>query len=301
MERIEKIHSGHIPHLKPFDWTNPQEKPGDTCSLPSGSDTIKSIGNKRNFLTTLLNMSQDGNKDASLSFFMTDEVTAKRVRQSFPSSDGNDIRKSIQDVVSTNQEMDLLDLPDPNKDCNPDDFLRQLLRALYGIEPKIKKAIDLGNFFPMITDEQIAAYDILVVSATRENDIERLKSLYTDKNMSVACCNRFGESLLHMACRRGFHEIVDFLLKDAKVSVRIRDDCGRTPLHDVCWNPQPQVEMAETLIRLDPTLLLISDKRGHTPFQYARPQDWLKWRQFLLDQRNLLKGLLHAETMEMFC
>jgi Ankyrin repeats (3 copies) len=301
MDQSEKVHSGHIPHLKPFDWTNYPTEPGGICSIPSGINTTQSIGNKRNIITTVLNMSQDGNRDASPSIFMTDEVTAKRARHGVSPSDGDDIRKSMQDVISTNDKRSISDMPDPNKDCNPDDFLRQLLHALYGFEPKIKKAIDLGSFFPMITDEQIAAYDILVVSATRENDVERLKSLYTDKNMSVACCNRFGESLLHMACRRGFHEIVDFLLNDAKISTRIRDDCGRTPLHDVCWNPQPQLEMAESLIRLDPTLLLISDKRGHTPFQYARPQDWPKWRKFLLDQRNLLEGLLHSESKDIFC
>lgn len=301
MDRIGKIQSGQIAHLKLFDWTSTGTAPGDSCSMPSGNSTTRDIVEKRKFNTTMSNLNQDGNKDASPSVWTTDEVATKRARRDLSSIDANDIRKTIQNVLSTRHEMSLSDLPDPDVDCNPDDFLRQLLHALYDIEPKIKKAIDLGDYFPVITDQQIAAYDILVVAATRENDVERLKSLHADKNMSVACCNRFGESLLHMACRRGFHEIVDFLLNDAKVSVRIRDDCGRTPLHDVCWNPQPQVEIAESLIRRDPTLLLISDKRGHTPFQYARPQDWPKWRKFLLDQRNVLKGLLHDETKEIFC
>ena len=51
------------------------------------------------------------------------------------------------------------------------------------------------------------------------------------------CFNRFGESLLNIACRRGFEDIVAYLLEQESVSVRHCDDCGRTPLHDACWHP----------------------------------------------------------------
>jgi hypothetical protein len=236
-----------------------------------------------------------------LSSLKGDESSRKKARQGSFTEEQDDIRESLKSDVQEEKIVDLTTLPDPKVDCNPDDYLRQLVHSLYNIEPKVKKAIDLGDYFPEITDEQIAAYDILVVSACRENDVERLKALHTDKAMSVSCCNRFGESLLHMACRRGFREMGQFLLEEANVCVRIRDDCGRTPLHDVCWNPQPQVDMAEALIRRDPTLLLISDKRGHTPFQYSRPQHWPVWRQFVFDQREHLKGLLEEEQMKIFC
>jgi hypothetical protein len=45
------------------------------------------------------------------------------------------------------------------------------------------------------------------------------------------CFNRFGESLLHMDCRRGFEDTVEFLLDQPEVDVRICDDNGRTILH----------------------------------------------------------------------
>jgi Ankyrin repeats (3 copies) len=230
-----------------------------------------------------------------------DESSPKKARKHSSTDELVDIRESLKSEEQDEKIIDLTTLPDPKVDCNPDDYLRQLVHSLYNIEPKVKKAIDLGDYFPEITDEQVAAYDILVVSACRENDVDRLKALHAEKGMSVSCCNRFGESLLHMACRRGFREMGQFLLEEANVSVRIRDDCGRTPLHDVCWNPQPQVEMAEALVRKDPSLLLISDKRGSTPFQYSRPQHWPVWRQFVFDHRELLKGLLEPEQMKIFC
>ena len=185
-------------------------------------------------------------------------------------------------------------LPDPMKHVDPDVFLSQLVEALYGYAPKTKDALSLNDFFPEITDDQIAAYDIKLVAACRENDVETVKTLFS-AGRSVECCNRFGESLLHMACRRGFVDMVKFLLEDAKLSVRIRDDCGRTPLHDACWNPHPQVEILKWLIEKDPALLLIEDKRGSTPFRYARPQDWPIWRQFLLDNRTCFDALVDSK------
>jgi hypothetical protein len=135
-----------------------------------------------------------------------DESSPKKARKHSSTDELVDIRESLKSEEQDEKIIDLTTLPDPKVDCNPDDYLRQLVHSLYNIEPKVKKAIDLGDYFPEITDEQVAAYDILVVSACRENDVDRLKALHAEKCMSVSCCNRFGESLLHMACRRGFRE-----------------------------------------------------------------------------------------------
>lgn len=189
-------------------------------------------------------------------------------------------------------------LPDPTQNVDPDTFLAQLIEAQYGFTLKQKDALSMeDDFFPEITEEQIAAYDIKLVAACRENDVDTLKSLIENEGQSAECCNRFGESLLHMACRRGFKDIVEYFLTEPKLSVRIRDDCGRTPLHDCCWNPQAQTEMMKWLIERDPCLLLLTDKRGSTPFAYARPQDWPTWRQFLLDNRSCFDALEDCQEL----
>jgi len=300
MQPIERKGAGHFTHLNPSDWQGGGMNPGYRITKPPA---LSSSPRERT-CTAMSSKSQDSSSDNESRSTLTGEAwCSKRARQGSHSNDvaeGNDIRESLRVESSIEKDKKLV-LPDPKVDCNPDDFVRQVMKAMYGIEPKVKKALDLGDYFPQITDEQIAAYDILVVSATRENDVQRLKMLHSDKEMSLECCNRFGETLLHMACRRGFRDIGEFLLDDVKVNVRVRDDCGRTPFHDVCWNPQPQLELAEALLRRDPTLLLISDKRGHTPFQYARPQDWPVWRQFVFDHRHHFKILLDAEPKEIFC
>jgi len=201
-------------------------------------------------------------------------------------------------VSDSDESTDNVNLPDPSQNVDPDVFLSQILQAQYGFTLKTKAALDMEDgFFPEITDEQITAYDMKLVVACRENDVETVKSLVEKDGMEADCCNRFGESLLHMACRRGFKEMVEYFLMDVKLGVRIRDDCGRTPLHDACWNPQAQTEILKWLIERDPSLLLISDKRGSTPFQYARPQDWPIWRQFLLDNRTCFDCLKDSKEL----
>lgn len=77
------------------------------------------------------------------------------------------------------------------------------------------------------TPEQIEAYSNDAVSAVRSSDVDSLRELLSNGH-SLQCCNRFGESLLHVACRRSNAKIVAFLLHEANVSPCIRDDYGRT-------------------------------------------------------------------------
>ena len=110
--------------------------------------------------------------------------------------------------------------------------------------------------------------------------------------------NRFGESLLHMACRRGFEDIVDYLLdQESETETRICDDNGRTVLHDACWNPSPQLKICKRILDRDPILFFICDNRGCSAFEYARPEHWEIWRNFLLDNKDSLKALKHEEVV----
>merc|ERR1711957_744069 len=95
---------------------------------------------------------------------------------------------------------------------------------------------------------------------------------------TLSCCNPFGESMLHMVCRRGYSEMLSFLLEEVEVSVRIIDDSGRNPLRDALWNSNCNFDVVSMLIYRDPSLLLFSDKRGHSPFTYARKEHWRQWK-----------------------
>ena len=140
----------------------------------------------------------------------------------------------------------------------------------------------------MPTKAQIDAYDATVVTAVRDQDIDALRDLH-DSGRMLQCCNRFGESLTHMACRRGFVDVAKFLLEVVNVSTRVQDDYGRTILHDACWSSQPRFELVDLLINRDPDLRLISDARGFVPFQYVKKEHWGKWIEFLLERKHLIR------------
>ena len=156
----------------------------------------------------------------------------------------------------------------------------------YGL--KVESSRDKA-YFVQPTPEMIEAYDKDVIRAIRERSIEKLKKFHND-GKDMQCCNRFGESLIHMACRNGLTDIVKFLVKDAKVSLHARDDYGRTPLHDACWTVKPNFELMDFLISEAPELLALSDVRGHMPFAYVRKNHWDEWVDFLSKRKELLRN-----------
>jgi hypothetical protein len=218
---------------------------------------------------------------------------AKRCRVDQVSSLSDDLSLDIIDDEGSS-------FPDPTEaSVSPDAFYLKLVKAQCGIKLQCKPALELAGFFSPVTEEQMAAYSTDVVTATRNNDITTLRKLSAQGKI-LDCFNRFGESLLHLACRRGSKEMVEFLLEQRGVGLRIVDDCGRTPLHDACWNASPQLDICKRILEDEPALFLVTDKRGYTPFQYARDQHWHIWRQFLFDNRSSLAALGEPETMVRF-
>jgi ankyrin repeat protein len=138
------------------------------------------------------------------------------------------------------------------------------------------------------TDEMVAAYKMEVVSALRTEKVDELRKLH-EAGEVLQCCNRFGESLLHMACRRGLAEVVKFLVSEAEVSLLVLDDFGRTALHFALWTPTPSFELVEFIVEKIPELLCVKDVRGHLPLQYARKEDWGAWCDFFQARKHLLQ------------
>ena len=149
------------------------------------------------------------------------------------------------------------------------------------------------------------AYDLVVVQAIRDGNIAKLQELLDHDNdirhggddsnkirksyNHLNACNRFGESLLHMACRRSDVQVVEFLVKVAKVDITVRDDFGRTILHDACWTTIPNIQVVQILLEVvSPTFLLAPDVRGHTPFHYARREHWSVWCNFLQQRQTAI-------------
>jgi ankyrin repeat protein len=141
------------------------------------------------------------------------------------------------------------------------------------------------------TEERVAAYKIETVKAARSESVEELRKLYASGE-SLDCCNRFGESLVSMVCRRGNADVVRFLVKEANVTLLLRDDYGRTCLHDAFWTAQPAKELVEFLLQEVPDLLFVKDVRGHAPLDYVRNEHWDEWTTFFHERRGMLRPKL---------
>lgn len=132
------------------------------------------------------------------------------------------------------------------------------------------------RFFREPSAEEIEAYTVEITDAIRNGDIGLLRQIHKE-GQPLKCSNRFGESLLHLACRRQLIPVVDFLINEAKVELNVRDDYGRTALHDAMWTPSPNFKLVDLILNECPDLLYVKDKRGHTPLFYARQTHWQKW------------------------
>lgn len=137
-----------------------------------------------------------------------------------------------------------------------------------------------GTFFYQPKPEDIQAYEGDLLRAVRDDDVPQLRH-YLHEGRNLHCCNRFGEFLLHLAARKRLDRVVQFLIKEAKAPVNVVDDFGRTVLHDACWTAEPCFATVDLILQECPDLLLITDKRGHTPLFYARQEHWSLWMEHL--------------------
>lgn len=158
--------------------------------------------------------------------------------------------------------------------------------SLRGLDSSIKPCLEVDTgYFHKNTQENFDSYSQDAVDAVRSNDVARLRRIHNE-GKSLQCCNRFGESLIHLACRRSEKEVVDFLINEGCVSLRVRDDYGRTPMHDACWRTEANIDLLDILIQREPELMMMSDKRGHTPLDYARREHWKVLIPFLLKRAD---------------
>lgn len=179
----------------------------------------------------------------------------------------------------------------------PSDHLKDLLAQHYQISSFPSLSDDeLKHFYIPYTDDMVQAYTMEYTSAIRSSDITAIRNYFRSENPSLAprrilCCNNFGESSVHMACRRGATDILRFMLTHSKSHhhshkslLQVRCDMGRTPLHDACWTSQPQFDCIELIIHTCPELLYIRDKRGFLALDYVPRDLWGPWVEFLTSQ-----------------
>lgn len=193
----------------------------------------------------------------------------------------------LQKVVAESQPETV---DNPYAQINPDDFLVQLLE---GIGAASFPSETWHDYFQSMEPEHVEAYTTEMVQAIRNDDYKVLRERLR-LGQTLQCCNHHGESIVHLVCRRGSHDMVRFLMEEAEVSVRIRDDKGRTPLHDACWTENPNFPLVYALLESSPELLFVQDHRGHTPLSYAPKKCWGAWNGFLQKNRIFLRASVRS-------
>lgn len=179
---------------------------------------------------------------------------------------------------------------------NLDDITSPIEYVLTAFSTGAVKSTESPLFQHRPSDDDVAGYSLELVMALRDGNLAKIQEFHAANARSLARCNRFGESLLHMACRRGYTDICRFMVQDAGVSLWVHDDFGRTPMHYSCWTPEPNLELLDLLVTMEPTLLLMSDVRGHMPMHYVREEDWSRWIDFLKARTHLLVNNKQAPT-----
>jgi hypothetical protein len=144
----------------------------------------------------------------------------------------------------------------------------------------VKKYLSLeGGYYCRPTPLQQASYGSRISFAVRSSEVSLVRRLL-DAGLSPNPCNNYGESLVHMVCRRGDHKLLKVLL-EAGCSLQVTDDYGRTPLHDACWRADPSFETVQLILDSDTHLLQLLDCRGAAPLSYVKKENYPIWIEFL--------------------
>ncbi|KAG7373482.1 ankyrin repeat domain protein [Nitzschia inconspicua] len=241
----------------------------------AGTKASSSGGGKNN---------DDNNKSMSvLSFVAGDVGSSSSKNNSFSSTSSSSSYNATSKTLSSLVDQPAVKVPA----LSPAQYLKQAFREW---DIPIESTRDQSNFL-QVTPERIQAYDRDVLGLVRNQDLKGLQ-VRLEQGKLLNACNNFGESLLHLACRKGLTQVVEFLVRTAKLSCLVHDDYGRTIWHDACWTVRPEWTLVEFLLEKAPFLLKMSDVRGHIPVDYVPKSDWAVWVSFLEQHRDRLKDQL---------
>ena len=174
----------------------------------------------------------------------------------------------------------------------PKEKLKSLLEAR-GITFTTQKSLDVKHLF---TEGCVASHTLELMNAVRNNDMAVIRRLW-EEGQNFQTCNRFGESAVHAAARRGNLQVLMFFKEMANVSLRCMCQQGRTPLHDACWTSRPEFGIIRYLLQDYPENLYLTDARGFTPLDFVPHDVYEEWNDFIEENFDLLclpKGLTEA-------
>ena len=142
-------------------------------------------------------------------------------------------------------------------------------------------------YYSPATPLQTASYGPAIIRIVKDGDADKLRELM-QAGLHPNCCNNHSESLLHMACRRGYIDVVKVFLEFG-ANLQVSDDYGRTPMHDACWQNEMNFQVVEEILKVDNRLFYMLDCRGSLPLSYVHKDHFEAWQEFLTNEEMLDK------------
>ena len=222
----------------------------------------------------------------SFSDLMSPEVLPQKMIEMRMADSMHDLCSIKAMVLDSEDEKGESDDEESVQETSPQDHLRTILQG-EGIDDAPTPAKDMVGFFVEMSQDNVKAYTLPKTIAIRKDDVREFRRMHS-RGEQLDCCNRFGESILHTACRRGSITCLRYLVEEVGLTLRRVDDQGRTIFHDAAWTSRPNFELVDILIQHCPKLLLVADGRGFTPLMYVPKEQWTLWHNYLDS---------HAETL----
>ena len=193
----------------------------------------------------------------------------------------------------------ILEVQQPPTAPRPDQVLKDKLSISSYLTPSTFESSTWESYFSRVTAKRVAAHSLTVHNAIRNADLDALKTLL-ECGAILDGCNPQGESSVHLACRLGNLEVLKFLVEEGQVNVRVRDDQGKTALHDACWTHSPNMELVQYVVDKAPELLFLADNRQYAPLHYVPLSDtceaaatWISW---IDTHQEWLRNKVHHST-----
>ncbi|CAB9501609.1 ANK [Seminavis robusta] len=233
--------------------------------------------------------------NSSASYFQDPRAQPRQNANTNPRPSGTAVRASkssgaLQDLVKNTTSKDRM---------SPHVRLQEILK--HNRKPQDDDDAMWDSYFLPIDDARVNAYTPPVVAAMRGQDLAKLRQTVEEQGpASMEACNRQGETLLHLACRRRNAELVRFLVEEVGVSVKVRDDWNKTALHELCWNSirnnPAQFEAFQSFLDRAPELLFAKDRRGFFCLQYCPKDSWADWCRYLEQNKESLRCAAEVAT-----
>mmetsp|Transcript_41329 Transcript_41329/g.54326 ORF Transcript_41329/g.54326 Transcript_41329/m.54326 type:complete len:255 (-) Transcript_41329:178-942(-) len=163
---------------------------------------------------------------------------------------------------------------------NPEMYFLEIILRERGYSKSVECALSIPKF-EVSSEHRMRSYTPELINCVRSGDCEKLQA-FKVKGLSMSACNKFGESIVHIAARTGQTDTFKKLLNLSEDNIiHISDDMGKTVLHDACWSGKPNFEIVRAILDRDPFLFCVADVRGATPLAYVKKGDWDEWCDFL--------------------